>query len=154
MILKAGLNSMSRLHNSAEFTLLPVTRRQSECGDYQKNCIRESLLVELSAQLARTRGVANKWTKVEHMHFYCPAGGTDWANCCRCYQTVASSACDGVRRNHQHSRKFPLPSLPPNMDEPVPVANPLSLPSFKPNVSAENRFPPRRQIQQCSVEHS
>lgn len=51
-------------------------------------------------------------------------------------------------------QKIPTPFTPPNMDEPVPVANPLSLPSFKLNVSAENRFSPRCQIQQCSVEHS
>lgn len=43
-------------------------------------------------------------------------------------------------------------STPPNMDEPASVANPLSLPSFEPNVSAENRFPPCCPIQQSWVE--
>lgn len=58
MILKAGLNSMSRLHNSAEFTLLPVTRRQG--ARITKNCIQESALAELWAQSERTLSVTNK----------------------------------------------------------------------------------------------
>lgn len=43
-----------------------------------KNCIWDSLLVKVLAQLACVPGVRGL---VELLHFNCPAGGMDWVNC-------------------------------------------------------------------------